>query len=153
MHICKGYFVGTGEIVRLSYCVRNNYVPRTHDVIITSFLRQNDVVTSFWCDNDVIITSCVRWWRIWVNKSHESTTTDNKTTTKQNTASPCVYFVMDISLAVTDVSSSIWSWWYWNYGFGPIFIKKPPNYLARNQFGGPWMKKETVISLKDDFRP
>ena len=27
----------------------------------TSLLRQNDVATSFWCDNDVIITSRVRW--------------------------------------------------------------------------------------------
>ena len=34
---------------------------RTHDVIITSLLRQNDVATSFWRNNDVVITSCVRW--------------------------------------------------------------------------------------------
>ena len=33
----------------------------THDVIMTSLLRQNGVATSFWRDNDVIITSCVRW--------------------------------------------------------------------------------------------
>ena len=33
----------------------------THDVIITSLLRQNDVATSFWSDNDVIFTSCDRW--------------------------------------------------------------------------------------------
>ena len=33
----------------------------THDVMITSLLRQNDVATSFWRNNDVIITSCVRW--------------------------------------------------------------------------------------------
>ena len=32
-----------------------------HDVTITSLLRQNDVATSFWRNNDVIITSCVRW--------------------------------------------------------------------------------------------
>ena len=30
------------------------------DAIIASLLRQNDVATSFWRDNDVIITSCVR---------------------------------------------------------------------------------------------
>ena len=34
---------------------------RTHDVIIMSLLRQNDVVTSFCCNNDVIIASCVHW--------------------------------------------------------------------------------------------
>ena len=33
----------------------------TKGVIITSWLRQNDVETSFWRNNDVIITSCVRW--------------------------------------------------------------------------------------------
>ena len=34
---------------------------RAHDAITTSLLRQNDVATSFWRHNDVIITSCVRW--------------------------------------------------------------------------------------------
>ena len=34
---------------------------RTHDVIITSLWRQNDVTTSFQRHNDVIIASCVRW--------------------------------------------------------------------------------------------
>ena len=34
---------------------------RAHDVIITSLLRQNDVATSFWRNNDVIITFSVRW--------------------------------------------------------------------------------------------
>ena len=34
---------------------------RTHDVIITLLLRKNDVVTSFWRNNDVIITACFRW--------------------------------------------------------------------------------------------
>ena len=33
----------------------------THDVIITSSLRQNDVATSFWRNNDVIIILCVCW--------------------------------------------------------------------------------------------
>ena len=28
---------------------------------ITSLARQNDAVTSFWRNNDVIIVSCVRW--------------------------------------------------------------------------------------------
>ena len=35
--------------------------PGAHDIIITSLLRQNDVATSFWRNNDVIITSSVRW--------------------------------------------------------------------------------------------
>ena len=34
---------------------------QSHDVIITSLLHQNDVTTSFWYNNDVIITPCVRW--------------------------------------------------------------------------------------------
>ena len=31
----------------------------THDEIMTSLLRQNNVVTSFWRYNDVIIMSCI----------------------------------------------------------------------------------------------
>ena len=31
------------------------------DVIITSFLHEKDVTTSFWRNNDVIITLCARW--------------------------------------------------------------------------------------------
>ena len=34
---------------------------RTHNAIITSFLREDDVVTSFSRNNDVIIASLVRW--------------------------------------------------------------------------------------------
>ena len=34
---------------------------RTHDAITSSLLRQNDVATSFWRNNDVIITSRVPW--------------------------------------------------------------------------------------------
>ena len=41
---------------------------RTRDVMITSLLRQNDVVTLFWRNNDVIIVPCVHWaWLWWVN--------------------------------------------------------------------------------------
>ena len=48
-----------------------NYVAqRTHDVIMTSVSRQNDLKTSFWRNTDVIITSCVRWeqtnYRGWI---------------------------------------------------------------------------------------
>ena len=34
----------------------------THDAKITSSLRHNDVATSFWRNNDIIIASCVRWF-------------------------------------------------------------------------------------------
>ena len=34
---------------------------RTYDAIITSWLRQNDVVTSFWHNDDVIITSFISY--------------------------------------------------------------------------------------------
>ena len=34
---------------------------RTYDVMITSLWRQNSVATLCWRNNDVIITSCVRW--------------------------------------------------------------------------------------------
>ena len=37
---------------------------RTHDAIITSPLRQNDVATSFWRNNDVVIALCDHWDRI-----------------------------------------------------------------------------------------
>ena len=33
---------------------------RSHDAMITSFWRQNDVATSLWPHNDVIFASCVR---------------------------------------------------------------------------------------------
>ena len=33
----------------------------THDVMLTSLFRQKDAATSFWRNNDVNITSCVRW--------------------------------------------------------------------------------------------
>ena len=38
-----------------------NVTQRTHGVMITSLLRQHDVSTSLWRNNDVIITSRVRW--------------------------------------------------------------------------------------------
>ena len=41
------------------------YTQWTHGVIKTSLLRQNDVVTSFWRNNDVIITPRVHWATIW----------------------------------------------------------------------------------------
>ena len=34
---------------------------RTHDAIIKSLLRQNDVMSSFWRNNDFIIVPCARW--------------------------------------------------------------------------------------------
>ena len=46
---------------------------RTHDVILTSLLRQNDVVASFWRNNDVIITSCVGSVYTWPELGHHCT--------------------------------------------------------------------------------
>ena len=34
---------------------------RAQGAITTSLLRQNDVATSFWRNDEVIIASCVRW--------------------------------------------------------------------------------------------
>ena len=45
------------------YILREKYVyaQLSHGVMITSLLRQNDTVTSFWRYNDVGIKSWVRW--------------------------------------------------------------------------------------------
>ena len=58
------------EANRVELLITNRSVGRivpqwTRDAIITSLLRQNDIATSFWRYNDVIITSCVRWILIW----------------------------------------------------------------------------------------
>ena len=53
---------------------QTNDAQRTNDVIITSLLSQNEVVTSFWRYNDVIITSCVRWVCAMVRLAHCLTT-------------------------------------------------------------------------------
>ena len=39
----------------------NIHSQRTRDATITSLLRQNDAMTSFWRNNDVFIASCVRY--------------------------------------------------------------------------------------------
>ena len=41
--------------------VLTDITQRTHNTIITSLLHQNNIATSFWRNNDVIIASCVRW--------------------------------------------------------------------------------------------
>ena len=47
---------------------KTKHAQRAHNTITTSLLRQNDVATLFWRNNDVIIASCVRWdeWSITV---------------------------------------------------------------------------------------
>ena len=40
---------------------KNSITQATHGVMITSFLRENDAVTSFWRDNAAIFTSYARW--------------------------------------------------------------------------------------------
>ena len=58
--------------------VKIHWSQRTHDVIITSLLSQNDVATSFWRNDNVIITSCVHWdmknW--WYNHNKTNNHTD-----------------------------------------------------------------------------
>ena len=39
----------------------------THRAMIKSLLRQNDIATSFWRNNDVIVTPCVCWGLILVS--------------------------------------------------------------------------------------
>ena len=39
----------------------------THDAIKTLLLRRNDIATSPWCNNDVFITSCLRWDMMFTN--------------------------------------------------------------------------------------
>ena len=47
---------------RVSLCpIHAQETLRAHDVIITSLLRQNDVTTSFWRNDYVIIALCVHW--------------------------------------------------------------------------------------------
>ena len=43
------------------YICQMVYSQCAHGAIITSLLGQNDVATPFWRNNDVIVTSCVRW--------------------------------------------------------------------------------------------
>ena len=45
------------QVIGLSFVLSQ----RAHGPIATSLLRQNDAVVAFWHNNDVIITSCVRW--------------------------------------------------------------------------------------------
>ena len=52
-------------------------IPAALDAITTSLLRENDVATSFWLNDDVIIASCARWdaygggrWFPWPSKCH-----------------------------------------------------------------------------------
>ena len=49
---------GSGVLILLSCLI---WSQRTRDAITTSWLLQNDVVTSFWHNNDVIITPCVHY--------------------------------------------------------------------------------------------
>ena len=51
------------------------WIQRTHDVMITSLLRQNDVAVSFWRYNDVFITLCVHWELLTLSLQHKWVTT------------------------------------------------------------------------------
>ena len=43
------------------HCNGNLSLHGTHDELIAWLLRQNDDVASFWCNNDVHVTSCDHW--------------------------------------------------------------------------------------------
>ena len=43
-----------------------------HDAIKTSLLRQNDVATSFWRSNDIIIAPRIRWVTTTANEIHST---------------------------------------------------------------------------------
>ena len=64
-NVLRGYFnkrIWMRMLWRLSlHWVNITASQRTRDAIMTSLLRQNDVATSFWRNNDVIIVSRVRW--------------------------------------------------------------------------------------------
>ena len=93
--------------------------------IITSLLRQNDVATSFWRNNDVIATLCVHWdrgatleprqyrllvkepWSIWVHSLHnihQHKIAKNKTI--HNTTINEMYFSMVMGVLVGNLSSA-----------------------------------------------
>ena len=59
---------GSPAVIRSADCWRGPALGtlRTRDVIITLLVRQNDVPTSFWRNNDAIITSCARWGTIFI---------------------------------------------------------------------------------------
>ena len=58
---CQVLFYLCFILIILGACAVYMRTKRTHDVILTSLLGQNDVATSFWRNNDIIITSCVNW--------------------------------------------------------------------------------------------
>ena len=47
--------------IRLNILFWQTVLQRTHDATITSLLRKNDAITSFWRNNDVVVPSRVRW--------------------------------------------------------------------------------------------
>ena len=57
------FFLHTGSVQKRSEAEDTDQ--RTHDVITTSLLRQKYVATSFWHNNDVIISSCACWEMAW----------------------------------------------------------------------------------------
>ena len=48
-----------------------NLSQQAHNATTTSLLRQNDVTTWFWRNNDVIITLCARWGAEWGKPLHK----------------------------------------------------------------------------------
>ena len=59
-----GWIIHTHPIICKTKSINEslyNKAASTHDAIITSSLRLNNVATSFWRYNDIIITSCTHW--------------------------------------------------------------------------------------------
>ena len=56
-----------GKMNHHEVCIWNRVIlrqfvtKRAHDAIITPLLRQNDVATSFWRNDDLAIASCAYW--------------------------------------------------------------------------------------------
>ena len=55
------YFFSTAPADVLASDGARPSIQQAHDAITTSFLHQNDVATSFWRNNDVLIVSCACW--------------------------------------------------------------------------------------------
>ena len=71
-HSTQGFNLLNDQYLLVKYfdISKLRHVPVAHDVI-TLLLRQQDVATWFWRNNDVMVGSCVRWdvfrvvWSVW----------------------------------------------------------------------------------------
>ena len=66
VHFLEIKYQSINQGTEIKECFVQACAQRSHDMIISSLIRQNDVVTSFWHNDDVIITVCVRWARVFI---------------------------------------------------------------------------------------